>query len=71
MGVNFEHGNYFCCWKLAEAASFQLLVLLDLVKQLLTKGIKKEARDELMETFPTQGNCNQPARGCASQARDM
>ena len=32
--------------------------LSELVKQLLSKGMSKEARDELMDKFPTPGNCN-------------
>ena len=32
--------------------------LAKLVKQLLSKGMRKEARDELMENFPTPSNCN-------------
>ena len=32
--------------------------LTELVKQLLSKGMRKKARDELMEKFPTPGNCN-------------
>ena len=32
--------------------------LSELVKQLLSKGMSKEARDELMEKFPTPENCN-------------
>ena len=31
--------------------------LAELVKQMLSKGMSKEARDELMEKFPTPGNC--------------
>ena len=32
--------------------------LAKLVKQLLSKGMSKDARDELMEKFPTPSNCN-------------
>ena len=32
--------------------------LSELVKQLLSKGMSKEARDELIDKFPTPGNCN-------------
>ena len=32
--------------------------LSELVKQLLSKGRSKEARDELMDKFPTPGYCN-------------
>ena len=32
--------------------------LSELVKQLFSKGMSKEARDELMDKFPTPGNCN-------------
>ena len=32
--------------------------LSELVKQLLSKGTAKEARDEMMDKFPTLGNCN-------------
>lgn len=35
--------------------------LSELVKQLLSKGMSKDARDELMEKFPTLGNCNRLA----------
>ena len=32
--------------------------LSELVKQLLSKGMNKESRDELMDKFPTPGICN-------------
>ena len=32
--------------------------LAKLVKQLLSKGMSKEARDEFMEKFPAPSNCN-------------
>ena len=32
--------------------------LWELVKQLLSKGMSKDARDELMDKFPTGGSCN-------------
>lgn len=32
--------------------------LSELVKQLLSKGMTKEACDELMDKFPIPGNCN-------------
>ena len=31
--------------------------LSELVKQLLSKGVSKDARDELLDEFPTPGNC--------------
>ena len=31
--------------------------LSELVKQLLSKGVSKDARDELLDKFPTPGNC--------------
>ena len=31
--------------------------LSELVKQLLSKGVSKDARDELLDKFPTLGNC--------------
>ena len=34
------------------------LELAELVKQLLSKGMSKKARDELMKKIPSPGNCN-------------
>ena len=44
--------------------------LSELVKQLLSKGVSKDARDELLDKFPTPGQLH-PPRCCMSQPRNI